>query len=74
MWLVLLKSVKDRVFGVDTPEQLVLPRVRYGMASLLIRGVVGSVSCSVVRDGFRDYLRARRCKRGRGTAYYLGKC
>jgi hypothetical protein len=37
---------KDRVIGVDTPEQQVSPRVRYGTAWLLIRDAVGSVSCS----------------------------
>jgi hypothetical protein len=46
MWIVVLKSAKDQILGVDTPGQQVLPRVRYGMASLLIRGVVGCVRCS----------------------------
>jgi hypothetical protein len=46
MWFVMLESAKDRVIGVDTPEQQVSPRVRYGMACLLIRGVVESVPCS----------------------------
>jgi hypothetical protein len=32
MWFVMLKSAKDRVIGVDTPEQHVSPRVRYGTA------------------------------------------
>jgi hypothetical protein len=72
MWLILLKSAKDRFLGVDPPEQPVLSRVCYGMTSLQIRGVVVSVSCSVVREGYRDYLRATRCKRGHGTAYYPG--
>jgi hypothetical protein len=45
MWFVMLKSVKDRVIGVDTPGQQVPPRVRYGIACLLIRDDVGSVSC-----------------------------
>jgi hypothetical protein len=45
MWLIMLKSAKDRVIGVDTPGQQVLPRVRYGTACLLIRGDVGSVPC-----------------------------
>jgi hypothetical protein len=47
MWIVMLESAKDRVLGVDTPGQQVPPRVRYGMACLLIRDVVGSVPCSV---------------------------
>jgi hypothetical protein len=47
VWIVMLKSSKDRVLGVDNPGQQVLPRVRYGMACLLVRDVVGSVPCSV---------------------------
>jgi hypothetical protein len=46
MWFVMLESAKDRVIGVDTPEQQVLPRVRYVTACLLIRDAVGSVPCS----------------------------
>jgi hypothetical protein len=46
MWFVMLESAKDRVIGVDTPGQKVPPRVRYGMACLLIRDVVGSVPYS----------------------------
>jgi hypothetical protein len=45
-WYVMLKSAKDRVIGVDTPGQQVSRHVRYGMTCLLIRDVVGSVSCS----------------------------
>jgi hypothetical protein len=37
LWLVMLKSAKDRVLGVDSLGQQVLPRVRYGTACLLIR-------------------------------------
>jgi hypothetical protein len=37
MWLVMLKSAKDRILGVDTPGQLVPSRVRYGTACWLIR-------------------------------------
>jgi hypothetical protein len=32
MWLVMLKSAKDRILEVDTVEQHVPPRVRYGTA------------------------------------------
>jgi hypothetical protein len=46
MWFVMLESAKDRVIGVDTPGQQVLPRVRYGTTCLLIRDVVGIVPCS----------------------------
>jgi hypothetical protein len=42
----MLKFAKDRVLGVDTTGQQMPPRVRYGTACLLIRGVVGSVPCS----------------------------
>jgi hypothetical protein len=47
MWIIMLKSAKDRILEVDTPGQHVLPRVRYGTTCLLIRYVVGCVSCSV---------------------------
>jgi hypothetical protein len=30
MWLVMLKSAKNRILEVDTLEQHVPPRVRYG--------------------------------------------
>jgi hypothetical protein len=46
MWFIMLESAKDRVIGVDTLGQQVSPRVRYGTTCLLIRDVVGSVSCS----------------------------
>jgi hypothetical protein len=45
MWFVMLESAKDRVIGVDTPEQQVSPRVRFGTACLLIRDAVKSVPC-----------------------------
>jgi hypothetical protein len=40
MWIVMPESPMDRVLGVDTTGQQVSPRVRYGIASLLIRGTV----------------------------------
>jgi hypothetical protein len=46
MWFVMLESTKDRVIGVDTLGQQVLPCVRYGITCLLIRDDVGSVPCS----------------------------
>jgi hypothetical protein len=46
MWLVMLESAKDRILGVDTSGQPVLPLVQYGMTCLLISDVVGSVPCS----------------------------
>jgi hypothetical protein len=48
MWFVMLKSAKGEVLGVDTLGQQVPPRVRYGMACLLIRIVLGCEYCSVV--------------------------
>jgi hypothetical protein len=47
MWLVMHESAKDRILGVDTPGQHVLPHVRYGTACLLIRYAIGCVSRSV---------------------------
>jgi hypothetical protein len=32
MWFVMLESAKDRIVGVDTPGQLVPPRVQNGIA------------------------------------------
>jgi hypothetical protein len=46
MWLVMHKSTKDRVIGVDTLGKQVPPRVQYGTACLLIRDAVGSVPYS----------------------------
>jgi hypothetical protein len=46
MWFVMLESARDLVIRVDTPGQQVSPCVRYGMACLLIRNAMGSVSCS----------------------------
>jgi hypothetical protein len=46
LWFIMLESAKDRVIGVDTPEQQVPPRVGYGTSCLIIRNVVGSVPCS----------------------------
>jgi hypothetical protein len=47
MWLVMLKSAKDWILGVDITGQHVPPCVRYAIAWLLIRYDVGCVSCSV---------------------------
>jgi hypothetical protein len=46
MWFVMLEFANDQVIGVDTLGQQVPPCVRYGMACLLIRNAVESVSCS----------------------------
>jgi hypothetical protein len=42
----MLKSAKDRFLGVDPQRQHVSPCVRYGIAYLLIRDIVGSWPCS----------------------------
>jgi hypothetical protein len=47
MWFVMLEFAKDQILGVDTTEQHVPLRVRYGMTCLLIRYAIGCVSCSV---------------------------
>jgi hypothetical protein len=55
----MLKSAKDRVLGVDTPGQQVLPRVWYGTACLLIRDAMGSVPYSDEwKIGIVTYLRS----------------
>jgi hypothetical protein len=46
-WHVVLESSKNLILGVDTPREHVAPRVQYGMACLLSRNIIGSVSCSV---------------------------
>jgi hypothetical protein len=46
MWFVMLESAKDRVIGVDTLGQQVLPHVWYGTTCPLIRDDVGCVPCS----------------------------
>jgi hypothetical protein len=45
MRFVMLESAKDRVIGVDTSGQQVLPCVRYEMTYLLIRKTLVSMSC-----------------------------
>jgi hypothetical protein len=40
---VMLESAKDQFWRVDTLGQQVPPCVRYRMACLLIRGIVGSI-------------------------------
>jgi hypothetical protein len=47
MRFVMLESTKDRILGVVTTGQHVLPCVQYGTACLLIRYAMGCVSCSV---------------------------
>jgi hypothetical protein len=46
MRIVMLKSAKDQVLGVDTLGQQVSSCVRYGTTCLLIRDAVRSVHCS----------------------------
>jgi hypothetical protein len=47
MRLIMLKSAKDRILGVDTLEQYVPPCIQYVMACLLIRYAMGCASYSV---------------------------
>jgi hypothetical protein len=54
LWVVMLEPAKDRVLGVDIPGQQVQPRVRYGMACLLIRDIVGCESSSKVWGKTQD--------------------
>jgi hypothetical protein len=44
MWL--LESAEDRILGVDTLGEQVLSCIQYGTTCLLIRNIIGSVSCS----------------------------
>jgi hypothetical protein len=55
MWFVMLGSAKDQILGVDTPGQHVPPCVQYGTACLLIRNVIGCVSC-LVEWGMAPYF------------------
>jgi hypothetical protein len=52
---MVLESAKDRILGVDTPRQHVPPHVQYGMACLLIRNTIDSVS-SLVEWGMASYF------------------
>jgi hypothetical protein len=73
MWFVMLESAKDRVIGVDTPGQQVSPRVRYGVACLLIRDAVGSVPCSDEWEfGVITHPGSHGARGGHGTATTLG--
>jgi hypothetical protein len=51
-----LKSAKDRILGVYTLGQHVLPRVQYGTACLLIRDDIGYESCSVAWGKTQDMI------------------
>jgi hypothetical protein len=46
IWIVMLESAKDQVLEVDTLGQQVPPCVQCGTTCLLIRDIVGSMSCS----------------------------
>jgi hypothetical protein len=47
MWFVMLEYAKDQIIGAYTLGQYVPPRVQYGTTCLLMRHVIGCVSCSV---------------------------
>jgi hypothetical protein len=54
LWVVMLESTKDRVLGVDTSGQQMLPCVRYETTCLLIMDNVGCESCSEVWGKTQD--------------------
>jgi hypothetical protein len=56
IWFAMLESAKDRILGVETLGQQVLPHVQYGTACLLIRDVVGYESCSAVWGKMQDEI------------------
>jgi hypothetical protein len=69
MWLVMLKSAKEWILGVDPLEQHVLPRVRYGMTCLLIRydylnhmGQEGPLCAGNLSTASGDHLSGNRSK------------
>jgi hypothetical protein len=61
MWVVMLEFAMDQVIGVDTPGQLVLPRVCYGTACPLITDAVECVPCS---DEWKIGVVTRLCSHG----------
>jgi hypothetical protein len=66
MWIVMLKSAKDRIVWVDTPGQHVSPRVRYGMTCWLIRRVLVSLSCWMSGTGMAIPIRPQGASGARG--------
>jgi hypothetical protein len=64
MWLVLLRSVKNRFLGVNHLGQHMPPRVRYRTIYLLIRIALESVSCSVVWRRVHGVLKNRVVQEG----------
>jgi hypothetical protein len=56
IWFAMLESAKDRILGVETLGQQVLPHVQYGTACLLIRDVVGYESCLAVWGKMQDEI------------------
>jgi ABC-type dipeptide/oligopeptide/nickel transport system permease subunit len=56
MWLVMIESTKNRILGVDTLGQQVLPRVWYGTTCLLIRADISCESCSVVWENMQNMI------------------
>jgi hypothetical protein len=64
MWLVMLKSAKNRVLGVDTLGEQVPPCVWYGVARLLIRDAVGSAPCSEEWEVAWSFFQAHMVQEG----------
>jgi hypothetical protein len=66
MWIIMLKSAKDRILGVDTPGQHVPPRVRYGTACWVIRKALVSLSCWKSGTGMAIPTRSQGARRAWG--------
>jgi hypothetical protein len=73
LWLIMLESAKNQILRVYTPGQHVTPRVRYGMACLLIRDVVGSVPCSDEWEVAWSFAQAHMVQEGSWYHDYPGK-
>jgi hypothetical protein len=73
LWLVMLKSAKHRILGVDTPGQHVPPRVWYGTTCLLIKDVVGTVPCSDEWEVAWSFAQAHMVQEGPWYHNYPGK-
>jgi hypothetical protein len=64
MWLVMLESVMNRILGVDTLGQQVMPCLRHGTNCLLIRGAIGSVPCSDKWEVAWSFTQAHKVQEG----------
>jgi hypothetical protein len=60
----MLESTTVQILGIDTPGQLVPPRVRYGIAYILIRDDVESVPCSDEWEVAWSFVQAHMMQEG----------